>query len=116
MSPIWSLPTATPSILNSTFRNVGLEDQADLGEQLCVHQKQVSAYDWGVSLPPTEVLIKLAKVFNVTLDYLAFEAKEQPASLNIQNRELLRRFEEGAKRGTPWRIRRRTWPKRFWTG
>jgi hypothetical protein len=30
----------------------------------------------------------------VTLDYLAFEAKGQPASLNIQDRELLRRFEE----------------------
>jgi len=48
----------------------------------------------GVNLPSTEVLIKLAEVFNVTLDYLAFEAKGQPASLNIQDRELLRRFEE----------------------
>ena len=68
--------------------------QAELGERLGVHQKQVSAYERGVNLPSTEVLIKLAEVFNVTLDYLAFEAKGQPAALNIQDRELLRRFEE----------------------
>ena len=68
--------------------------QAKLGEKLNVHQKQISAYERGVNLPSTEVLIKLAKVFNVTLDYLAFEAKGQSATINIQDRELLRRFEE----------------------
>ena len=68
--------------------------QLELGEKLGVHQKQVSAYERGVNLPSTEVLIKMAEVFDVTLDYLAFEAKGQPASLNIQDRELLRRFEE----------------------
>jgi transcriptional regulator with XRE-family HTH domain len=67
--------------------------QADLGKALGVHQKQVSAYERGVHIPSTEVLIKIAEVFNVTLDYLAFEAKGQPAKLNIQDRELLRRFE-----------------------
>jgi transcriptional regulator with XRE-family HTH domain len=67
--------------------------QADLGNKLGVHQKQVSAYERGINVPSTDVLIKLAEVFNVTLDYLAFEAKGQPAKLNIQDRELLRRFE-----------------------
>lgn len=67
--------------------------QAELGEQLGVHQKQVSAYERGANLPSTEVLIKLAEVFDVTVDYLAFEVKGQPASLNIQDREMLRRFE-----------------------
>jgi transcriptional regulator with XRE-family HTH domain len=67
--------------------------QAELGERLAVHQKQVSAYERGVNLPSTEVLIKMAEVFNVTLDYLAFESKGQAASINIQDRELLRRFE-----------------------
>lgn len=66
----------------------------ELGEKLGVHQKQVSAYERGVNLPSTEVLIKLAEVFNITLDYLAFEAKGSAAPLNIQDRELLRRFEE----------------------
>ncbi len=46
-----------------------------------------------MNIPSTEVLIKLAETFNVTLDYLAFEAQGQPAKINIQDRELLRRFE-----------------------
>ena len=86
-----------PMAISDRIRKLRQErhwSQAELGEQLSVHQKQVSAYERGVNLPSTEVLIKLAEVFNVTLDYLAFEAKGQPASLNIQDRELLRRFEE----------------------
>ena len=67
--------------------------QAELAERLGIHQKQVSAYERGVNLPSTEILIKLADIFDVTLDYLAFESKGRPAKLNIQDRELLRRFE-----------------------
>jgi len=67
--------------------------QADLGEKIGVHQKQVSSYERAVNIPSTDVLIKLAEVFNVTLDYLAFEAEGQPAKIKIQDRELLRRFE-----------------------
>jgi transcriptional regulator with XRE-family HTH domain len=67
--------------------------QAELGQKIGVHQKQVSSYERGVNVPSTEVLIKMAEVFDVTLDFLAFEAQGQPAKLNIQDRELLRRFE-----------------------
>ncbi len=37
--------------------------------------------------------LKIAEVFDVSLDYLAFESKGRTAKLNIQDRELLRRFE-----------------------
>jgi transcriptional regulator with XRE-family HTH domain len=68
--------------------------QAELGERLRVHQKQISSYERGVNVPSTDVLIKLAEVFDVTLDSLAFESKGlSSAKLNIQDRELLRRFE-----------------------
>ena len=67
--------------------------QAEFGTKIGVHQKQISAYERGVNIPSTDVLIKLADVFDVTLDYLAFEAQGQPAKLNVQDRELLRRFE-----------------------
>jgi transcriptional regulator with XRE-family HTH domain len=67
--------------------------QAELGDKTGVHQKQISAYERGANIPSTEVLIKLAEVFNVSLDYLAFEVKGQPARINIQDRDLLRRFE-----------------------
>jgi transcriptional regulator with XRE-family HTH domain len=53
----------------------------------------VSAYERGVNLPSTDILIKLAEAFDVTLDYLAFESQGRPAKLNVQDRELLRRFE-----------------------
>jgi transcriptional regulator with XRE-family HTH domain len=67
--------------------------QVELAERLGIHQKQVSAYERGVNLPSTDVLIKLAEAFDVSLDYLAFEAKGRTAKLNVQDRELLRRFE-----------------------
>ncbi len=55
--------------------------------------KKFSAYKRGVKPPSNDVLIKLAETFDVPLDYLSFETKGQPAKLNIQDRELLRRFE-----------------------
>lgn len=67
--------------------------QAELGGKIGVHQKQVSAYERGANIPSTEVLIKLAEVFDVSLDYLAFEAKGRSAKIHIQDRELLRRVE-----------------------
>jgi transcriptional regulator with XRE-family HTH domain len=68
--------------------------QTQLAQKMGIHQKQVSAYERGRNVPSTEVLIKLADIFDVSLDYLAFEAKGQSAKVNIKDRELLRRFEE----------------------
>lgn len=67
--------------------------QAELAEKVGVHQKQISAYERDVHSPSTDVLIKFAEVFDVSLDYLAFEAQGRSAKINIQDRELLRRFE-----------------------
>ena len=78
--------------------------QSELGEQLHVHQKQISSYERGVNLPSTEILIKMAEVFNVTLDYLAFESQGQSAKINIQDRELLRRFEAVDPLPEPYRV------------
>lgn len=68
--------------------------QAQLGQKMKIHQKQVSAYERGRNVPSTEVLIKLAEVFDVSLDYLAFEAEGKPAKVNIKDKELLRRLED----------------------
>lgn len=67
--------------------------QAELADKVSVHQKQISSYERGVTSPSTEVLIKLAEVLDVTLDYLAFDAKGAQGKLNLHDRELLRRFE-----------------------
>ena len=45
--------------------------QAELGQKIKIHQKQISSYERGVNIPSTEVLIKMADIFDVTLDYLA---------------------------------------------
>jgi transcriptional regulator with XRE-family HTH domain len=68
--------------------------QTQLAQKMGIHQKQVSAYECGRNVPSTEVLIKLADIFDVSLDYLAFEVEGQSAKVNIKDRELLRRFEE----------------------
>ena len=52
------------------------------------------AYERGPNTPSTDVLIKLADIFDLSLDYLAFEAEGQAAKVNIKDRELLRIFEE----------------------
>jgi transcriptional regulator with XRE-family HTH domain len=67
--------------------------QAELAEKIGIKQKQISAYERGVNSPSTDFLIKIADAFDVTLDFLAFAVKGQTAKLNIQDRELLKRFE-----------------------
>lgn len=67
--------------------------QVELAEKLGVHQKQISAYERDVHAPSVDVLIKMAEVFDVTLDHLAFESRGKAAPMQIQDRELLQRFE-----------------------
>lgn len=67
--------------------------QADLAEKIGVQQKQISGYECGNTIPSTDILIKIAEAFDVSLDYLAFEATTQPSHFRIQDRDLLRRFE-----------------------
>lgn len=68
--------------------------QTQLAQKINIHQKQISAYERGRNIPSTEVLIKFAEVFDVSLDYLAFEIEGQSVRVNIKDRELLKRCEE----------------------
>jgi len=68
--------------------------QTQLAGKMGIHQKQVSAYERGRNVPSTDVLIKLANIFDVTLDYLAFEAEGKPVKVDIKDKELLRKFEQ----------------------
>lgn len=45
-------------------------NQADLAEALGVHQTYVSAIERGKQKPGRDTLIKLSKIFDVTIDYL----------------------------------------------
>lgn len=47
--------------------------QAQLAERLQTHQKQISGYERDVHTPSTDTLIRYAKVFDCSLDYLVFD-------------------------------------------
>jgi transcriptional regulator with XRE-family HTH domain len=68
--------------------------QSQLAQKLKVHQKQISGYERGVHLPSTELLIKVAELFNVSLDYLAFDNREDVRRVHIADRDLLQKLEE----------------------
>ena len=67
--------------------------QSQLGQKLGVHQKQISSYERGVHTPSVDLLIRMAELFNVSLDYLAFENREDIRQVNIADRELIRKLE-----------------------
>jgi transcriptional regulator with XRE-family HTH domain len=64
--------------------------QVELAEKIGVHQKQISAYERGANNPSTEVLLKLARIFDVTVDYLA--AHESQSRTDFKDRQLLDYF------------------------
>jgi transcriptional regulator with XRE-family HTH domain len=68
--------------------------QAQLGLKLKIHQKQVSGYERGVHLPSAELLIRIAEIFNVSLDYLVLERSEAGRRPQMADRELLQKLEE----------------------
>jgi transcriptional regulator with XRE-family HTH domain len=67
--------------------------QSELAEKLGLQQKQISAYERGASKPSTEALIKLATIFNVSLDYLVGNLHGYNPNLKVKDKELLRYFE-----------------------
>ena len=68
--------------------------QAQLAQRLDIHQKQVSGYKRNVHVPSVEVLIRLAELLDVSLDYLAFDDREEARNTSqIADLDLLRKME-----------------------
>lgn len=63
--------------------------QAQLSKKLNVHQKQISGYERGIHSPSIELLIRMAELFNVSLDYIAFDNRENKDIIPIADRELM---------------------------
>ena len=68
--------------------------QAQLSKKLNVHQKQISGYERGVHAPSIELLIRMAELFNVSLDYIAFKDHEEKNIAQIADRELMQAVQE----------------------
>lgn len=68
--------------------------QAQLAKQLKIHQKQISGYERNLHEPKTDVVAKIARLFNITMDYLVLDERNDLPAVKIGNRELLQRLEE----------------------
>ena len=68
--------------------------QAQLGQKLGIHQKQVSGYERGVHVPSADLLVRMTEVFDVTLDYLVSGGRSGNQRVEVADRELLRQMEQ----------------------
>jgi len=69
--------------------------QAELAKIVGVHHTHIGRYERGVSArPAADTLKKLADILGVTTDYLIEGATEEVAKAKIEDRELLRQFQE----------------------
>ena len=66
--------------------------QAQFALKLKVHQKQISGYERNVHVPSMDLLIRVADLFNVSLDYLAFEDRDDSQQVQIADRDLLQKM------------------------
>ena len=64
-----------------------------LGQRLGVHQKQISGYERDVHTPSTELLIRIAESFDVSVDYLVSGGRDSSQRIDIADRELIQHME-----------------------
>ena len=64
-----------------TFRETVNITQSELGKQLNVTRSSINAWEQGVSVPSTALLVQLAQFFHVSTDYLL--GLEQNLTLDI---------------------------------
>ncbi|MFC1854166.1 helix-turn-helix domain-containing protein [candidate division CSSED10-310 bacterium] len=67
--------------------------QDELGQKIGIHGRHVGKYEAGQVMPNAESLIRIAKISDVTIDYLLLDDAELRLDL-AQNKELLRLFDE----------------------
>jgi transcriptional regulator with XRE-family HTH domain len=85
-------PTGLPDKLKRLRQSNGWS-QGQLGKKLGVNVQLISKYERGVVCPPTTMMVKIAAVFNVSLDYLL--RNENNVAVNkLSNQKLLKCIEE----------------------
>lgn len=55
--------------------------QSDLAKQLGITRSSVNAWEQGISVPSTQYVVELSRVFNISTDYLL--GVEESASMDI---------------------------------
>jgi transcriptional regulator with XRE-family HTH domain len=72
--------------------------QAELAEKINADARQISRYEKGKINPSVETLVRIAQVFDVTIDYLLIEnANKKP--FQLEDKELFKYIEDLQKLG-----------------
>jgi len=72
--------------------------QDELGSRVGIHGRHIGKYETGQVMPNAEALIKMAKVFNVSVDFLLFD-NEAPQPDSLHDQELFQLFNEVSSMG-----------------
>jgi transcriptional regulator with XRE-family HTH domain len=68
--------------------------QTDLGKKVGVNQRYVSTWETGRNLPHVETLVKIAQVFEVSVDYLLLDNIPREGVHTIDDLELYEQFQQ----------------------
>jgi transcriptional regulator with XRE-family HTH domain len=67
--------------------------QGQVSKKLGVDTQRISKYERGVLCPTPDIMVKLADIYETSLDFLMRDNKEQPIPY-IQNKKMLDRIEK----------------------
>ena len=81
-----------PNKLKKLRKNRGWS-QGQLAQKIGADLQRISKYERGVIWPTMELMVKMAKVFDVTVDFLIRNDKDTAVG-KIKNQELLSQLEE----------------------
>ncbi len=77
------------------LRNEKGWSQEKLGKIINIHPRLISKYEMGKNCPAAETLIKIARAFRISIDYLLIDEEEEiKPSTKLKNNKLLELFEE----------------------
>ncbi|EPB8194145.1 MULTISPECIES: helix-turn-helix domain-containing protein [Bacillota] len=74
-----------------TLRKLNLLSQSELSKLLGISRSSLSFYESGESEPTLNVLIKISKFFNVSLDYLIFKKIDSKFLTNLISYDSLKK-------------------------
>jgi transcriptional regulator with XRE-family HTH domain len=63
-------------------------NQGELGKLVGTDARMISQYEKGKTLPSAETIVKIAKIFNVTTDYLLLEDAPRQPFMCDNNKEI----------------------------
>lgn len=64
-----------------------------LAQKIGIHGRHVGKYEIGKAMPNAETVVKISKVFDVSIDYLLMDDSNTTQGTEIRDKTLLKEFE-----------------------